>query len=41
MAANRMEAAKRASVMVKQDPAEAGFIAHKEKSDPENPLAGF
>ena len=32
VAANGMEAAERASVMVKQDLAMAGFIAHKEKS---------
>ena len=32
IAANGMEAARRASEMVKQDLARAGFIAHKEKS---------
>ena len=32
VAANGLEAAERASVMVKQDLARAGFIAHKEKS---------
>ena len=32
IAANGMEAARRASEMVKQDLARAGFIVHKEKS---------